>query len=110
MNPSRPWIVASFLEGDAVDTDKLMQLLGLQGKLVASELEGAAQNFTDEAKSAIYLRQSLANALTCPICGGLVDTNKSASYDHIKRKSEGGMGDSDNGQITHPYCNTAIKN
>lgn len=103
-------LVTSFLNGDEVDTDKLLQLLGLQGKLVASELEGAAQNFTDEAKSAIYLRQSLANALTCSICGGHVDANKSASYDHIKRKSDGGMGDPDNGQITHPYCNTAIKN
>ncbi len=103
-------LVASFLNEEEVDTDKLLQLLGLQGKLVASELEGAAQNFSDEAKSAIYLRQSLNNALTCPICNGLVDTNKSASYDHIKRKSDGGMGISDNGQITHPYCNTAIKN
>lgn len=103
-------LVNSFLNEEEVDTNQLLQLLGLQGKLVASELEGAAKNFTDEAKSAIYLRQSLTNALTCPICSGLVDTNKSASYDHIKRKSDGGMGDSDNGQITHPYCNTAVKN
>lgn len=103
-------LVDSFLKEDEVDTDKLLQLLGLQGKLVASELEGAAQNFTDQAKSAIYLRQSLSNALTCPICGGLVDASKSASYDHIKRKSEGGMGASENGQITHPYCNTSVKN
>jgi hypothetical protein len=103
-------LVNGFLNEEEIDTKKLLELLGLQGKLVASELEGAARNFTDEAKSAIYLRQSLVNALTCPICNGLVDTNKSASYDHIRRKSDGGMGDSDNGQITHPYCNTAIKN
>jgi|TARA_R110002012_G_scaffold321865_1_gene551977 hypothetical protein len=103
-------LVNSFLNNEEVDTGKLLLLLGLQGKLVASELEGATQNFTAEAKSAIYLRQSLANALTCPICTGLVDANKSASYDHIKRKSDGGMGGPENGQITHPYCNTAIKN
>lgn len=103
-------IMNSLSKEEEVDTEKLLQLLGLQGKLVASELEGTAKNFTDEAKSAIYLRQSLDSALSCSICGGLIDANKSASYDHIKRKSEGGMGDPDNGQITHPYCNTAVKN
>ncbi|UZD90052.1 HNH endonuclease [Cognatishimia activa] len=103
-------IIDSLLKKEEVNTEKLLLLLGLQGKLVASELEGAARNFTDEAKSAIYLRQSLDSALSCSICGGLIDANKSASYDHIKRKSEGGMGDPENGQITHPYCNTAVKN
>lgn len=103
-------LMNSLLNDEEVTTDKLLLLLGLQGKLVASELEGAAQNFTDEAKSAIYLRQSLSNALTCSICGGLVDASKSASYDHIQRKMDGGLGGADNGQITHPYCNTAIKN
>ncbi|WP_281990735.1 HNH endonuclease [Sulfitobacter geojensis] len=103
-------LITGILKGETIDTSKLLLLLGLQGKLVASELEGESQKFTDETKSAIYLRQSLEKAFTCPICGGLVDANKSASYDHIKRKSEGGSGSAENGQITHPYCNTGIKN
>lgn len=102
-------LVDAFSHNQEVDTDRLLQLLGLQGKLVAAELEGSASNFTDEAKSAIYLRQSLDKAITCAICDGLIDASKSASYDHITRKSEGGSGSSANGQITHPYCNTGIK-
>ena len=34
---------------------------------------------------------------------------KSASYDHIVRRENGGLGDTENGQITHPYCNQSIK-
>ena len=103
-------LISEISKGNEVDTDGLLLLLGLQGKLVASDLESAAQKFSDEAKSAIYLRQSLDKALTCPICSGLIDANKSVSYDHIQRRSEGGIGSADNGQVTHPYCNTAIKN
>lgn len=103
-------LMTAFQKGEKVDTDKLLSMLGLKGKLIASELEGATQSFSTETKSAIYLHQSLASALKCPICDGLVDANKSVSYDHIIRKSEGGLGHVENGQITHPYCNTGIKN
>lgn len=102
-------LVENFLNNGELGTNELLKLLGLQGKLVASELEGAAKNFTNEAKSAIYLRESLDRALICPICKGRIDVRKSASYDHIMRKSDGGVGNANNGQITHPYCNTSIK-
>lgn len=103
-------LISSFSKGEEVDADQMLLLLGLTGKIVASDLKGAGEDFSSDAKSAIYLRQSLESALTCPICKGLIDANKSASYDHIQRKSEGGNGASGNGQITHPYCNTAVKN
>jgi hypothetical protein len=38
------------------------------------------------------------------------DPNKSVSYDHIVRVSEGGSGDQTNVQMVHPYCNTGYKN
>lgn len=103
-------LIDAFSTNREIDTEKLLLLLQLQGKIVASELEGRTKDFSDEAKSAIYLRQSLESAMTCPICGGLVDPAKSASYDHIERIREGGMGLPENGQITHPYCNSAVKN
>ncbi len=34
----------------------------------------------------------------------------SISIDHINRKADGGSGSSDNAQLTHPYCNSTIKN
>lgn len=30
--------------------------------------------------------------------------------DHIKRREDGGLGTVDNAQLTHPFCNTTIKN
>ena len=66
--------------------------------------------FTNEAKSAIALRQALANAMKCPICGGLMEPSLSVSNDHIHRKQDGGTSDDANGQMCHPYCNTGVKN
>jgi hypothetical protein len=44
--------------------------------------------------------------LECPICGGLLDVEKSVSYDHIRPIREGGLGVAENGQMVHPYCNS----
>lgn len=70
----------------------------------------AGKTFSRETRSAIYLKQSLAAALKCPICFGLMEPSKAASYDHIQRRSEDGKGSVQNGQVTHPYCNTGYKN
>jgi len=39
-----------------------------------------------------------------------VGCEKSVSYDHIVRVRDGGPGDLDNLQLTHPYCNQAVRN
>jgi hypothetical protein len=67
------------------------------------------KDFDKGKKSAIYIREALKNAPKCSICGGLIHRN-SISFDHIQRKVEGGYATLDNGQITHPYCNTGYKN
>lgn len=66
-------------------------------------------DFSSERKSSVFLKTALQNAVRCKICNGLIHIN-SISIDHIQRKENGGTGDVDNGQLTHPYCNTAIKN
>lgn len=66
------------------------------------------EKFNSEAKSAIYLREVLASAPRCRICQALVHRN-AISIDHKVRRSEGGTDDWDNGQLTHPYCNTGYK-
>lgn len=65
--------------------------------------------FNTGKKSAVFIKESIASAPRCKICGGLIHRN-SISIDHIERKEDGGMASIDNGQITHPYCNTGIKN
>ncbi|MCP4231645.1 MAG: HNH endonuclease [bacterium] len=69
----------------------------------------AGGDFSQNVKSAAFLRDALNSALRCKICGGHIHL-KSISIDHKKRKSEGGTGDLDNAQLTHPYCNTTFKN
>ncbi|MGH8493312.1 MAG: HNH endonuclease [Moraxellaceae bacterium] len=69
----------------------------------------AGKTFSEEAKSAVFLRDALKDPMRCAICNGLIHKN-AITIDHIKRKAEGGVGSSDNGQLAHPYCNTTLKN
>ncbi len=67
------------------------------------------QDFTLEVKSATFMKEAIANALKCKICGGYIHRN-SISIDHKTRKQDGGTGTLDNAQLTHFYCNTTYKN
>ena len=69
-----------------------------------------ATEITRETKSAVYLRESLQSAVKCTICSGLVEPSLSISYDHDQRKRDGGTGSRDNVNLTHPFCNTGVKN
>ncbi|MFZ2197889.1 MAG: HNH endonuclease signature motif containing protein, partial [Thermodesulfovibrionales bacterium] len=64
--------------------------------------------FNVETKSAAFLRDALKEPLRCGICGGLIHFN-SISFDHIRRKEDGGLGTVDNAQLSHPFCNTTLK-
>jgi hypothetical protein len=66
-------------------------------------------DFTSERKSAVYIREALSSPVRCKICNGMLPMN-SITIDHIKRKEDGGIGDIDNAQLAHPYCNSTIKN
>lgn len=73
------------------------------------QLDPATKDFNTGKKSAVYIREALQNAPKCRICGGFIHRN-SISIDHVQRKEDGGLATLDNGQITHPYCNTGYKN
>jgi len=66
-------------------------------------------SFSTNKKSAVFISEALQSATKCKICNGLIHRN-SISIDHIKRKQDGGKASLDNGQVTHPYCNTGYKN
>jgi hypothetical protein len=68
-----------------------------------------SKDFSTNQKSAVYMKSALQNAPTCKICNGFIHKN-SISIDHIQRKQDGGLATLDNGQLTHPYCNTGYKN
>ncbi|MFG6467246.1 GmrSD restriction endonuclease domain-containing protein [Roseateles sp. BYS87W] len=68
----------------------------------------AGKKFDSDAKSAVYLREVLKTAPVCKICDGYIHRN-SISIDHVERRSAGGSSGAENGQLTHPYCNTGFK-
>ena len=104
------YIVETLAEGQTIEPEGILGSLKLQGKLLATEIEASQVEFSKGTKSEIFLNASLEQALKCSICGGFVDPQKSVSYDHIERVEDGGKGGPENGQLTHPYCNTAYKN
>ena len=107
------YLVDAYANGAEIKDEELISVIAPQSiskVLAVTQSGGSGRSFSDETKSAIFIRDSLANGLRCPICRGYVDSQKSVSFDHISRVREGGVGIAENGQVTHPYCNTAIKN
>lgn len=66
------------------------------------------KEFSDETKSAVFLREAIDKSLRCTICNARLYF-KSISYDHNKRIQDGGLGTPDNAQLVHLYCNTGYK-
>ncbi|MEG8015337.1 GmrSD restriction endonuclease domain-containing protein [Sphingomonas sp. 22R3R2A-7] len=94
--------------GQELSINLLADKMGLQSRLYSIQQKPGV-SFSDEARSSAFVRESLRAALKCPICKSFMDTTKSASYDHIIRKEDGGNGGTDNCQITHPFCNSGVK-
>lgn len=67
-----------------------------------------ASDFSRETKSAAFISRAISSALRCEICKGYLHS-QSISIDHKERRRDGGKGDLDNAQLTHPYCNTGYK-
>ena len=70
--------------------------------------EITSKDFSTNRKSSVYIKEAIANPVRCKICNGFIHRN-SITTDHIIRKQDGGLGNIDNGQISHPYCNSTFK-
>lgn len=66
------------------------------------------KNFSSESKSEVYMREGVSSTLRCNICGGYLHKN-SIQIDHDLEVENGGIGNADNGKLTHPYCNSIKK-
>ncbi|WJW97227.1 HNH endonuclease family protein [Priestia aryabhattai] len=65
--------------------------------------------FSAKTKSAVFMKEALEKALKCKLCNGYIHAN-AITIDHIVRKQDGGQGTLENGQLSHPFCNTTMKN
>jgi hypothetical protein len=103
------FLVSQFQIHRTVTIEDAIANLGIRGRILEANVVQTAPNISDDTKSMVYVRQAVTNALHCPICGGLLDPNKSVSYDHIDPIRKGGSGYHENVQLAHPYCNTGYK-
>jgi hypothetical protein len=106
------FIIENMVAG--LDEDDLLKKLASEADfsfLQPGEVSDAeyGKDFSTASKSAIFLRDAMKDPLRCGICNGLIHRN-AISIDHKQRIADGGIGDPENGQLTHPYCNTTIKN
>ncbi len=62
-----------------------------------------------ERKSSAFIREALETRIRCKICGARLHEN-AMQVDHIIREEDGGLGNEENAQLTHPFCNSTIKN
>jgi hypothetical protein len=79
--------------------------------LVAVADENSPQfrrNFSNDEKSVAFLRKAIDSPVRCGICRARLHSG-SIMTDHVIRKEDGGRGDSENAQPTHPFCNTGYK-
>jgi hypothetical protein len=90
---------------EALRDDKEFSFLTPDEKFVA----GNKSQFSKETKSATFLRDAIGGAPRCKICRCLLHFN-SIQVDHIIRKQDGGLGVLDNAQLSHPFCNSTVKN
>ena len=100
-----------------VSDDKVVTALSQDNRFKFLKFEDEEENtlrkdFSTETKSATFLRDALASAVPCAICGGLMHMNSISidhTIDHTIRKQDGGTGNVQNAQIAHPYCNSTYK-
>jgi hypothetical protein len=66
------------------------------------------KKFSSGTKAAIRVKTALDSAEKCPICHCRLHAS-GYHDDHKERQQDGGSGNMENGQETHPYCNTGYK-
>ena len=105
-------IVARSVESEPLDNSWAISFIAPNSRariLGAAEATQGAE-ISRETRSAVYLRESLQSAVKCTLCDGLIEPSLSVSYDHDQRIRDGGTGAAENVNLTHPFCNTGMKN
>ena len=103
-------LVGRLQDARVITVEEIVSLSGVTGKILVGSGQESSVEFSDDAKSRAFITKALQTAVTCSICGGYLDPAKSVSYDHVIRRRDGGSGDAGNCDLTHPYCNQAMKN
>lgn len=102
-------IILELDSGRTVSEADMVSYARLNGKIIVGDKITGGRAFSDDTKSAAFIRSALQSAIKCPVCTAYLDPNKSVSYDHALPARDGGVGTLENCQLTHPYCNQSVK-
>jgi hypothetical protein len=103
------FLISEYSADRDVKVESAIEHLGVRGRIFDVTTVSKSPQFSDETKSALFMKKALDSAIKCSICNGLLDAAKSVSYDHVTPVRDGGAGSVENGDLVHPYCNQAIK-
>lgn len=103
-------IITELQNNTVITEEKLIDLAGFKGKIMTGTAKAKSSKFSIDTKSKVFIDSALKGAVKCSLCNGYLDTEKSVSYDHISRIQDGGLGEDENCQLTHPFCNQSLKN
>ena len=101
------FLVSEGMTKDDLDLESVIAKLGMKGRIVDVRSVQTSTKVTNETSDALMVRASIESARPCPLCGGLIEINKSVSIDHIQKQVQHGSGDIDNLQFAHLYCNNS---
>jgi hypothetical protein len=99
------------LEGKFTD-DEIVTALQADPKLkdlkapAIEEVEPVRKRFSQSVVQAKVVEDILKNRAVCTVCEARLPPS-ARSKDHIKKQEQGGMGNIENLNFTHPYCNNS---
>jgi len=106
------------LEGvkEGLTTSQIEAKLAVDPQLKGLEVDGKTDNdigyrkrFSKDVRSADYLDRAINSPIRCGICRARLHS-KSMNSDHKNPQRDGGMGNPENHQLTHYFCNDGDKN
>jgi hypothetical protein len=103
------FLIDRYSGGHEIKVEEAIEYLGARGRILDITTAAQSTSFSDDTKSALFVKKALDSAIRCSICHGLLDPMKSVSYDHVTPVRDGGTGDLSNGDLVHPYCNQSVK-
>jgi hypothetical protein len=67
------FLVKELNSGSTPTEAQIIEQAGVTGKVMVGEEKGGGQKFSEDTKSATYLKEALASAQRCPVCKGYLD-------------------------------------
>lgn len=107
-------VLLESLESGLSDDASVIDRLRKEERLHALKDQDDSKNvprrkkFSAEVKRETLVRKVLESPMRCEICDARLSP-RSMTLDHKKRIQDGGLGDAENAQTTHPYCNSGYK-